>query len=138
MTDALTTVYSLAADTEQVEAIQKATLTTEEFGIQQTHGLFGSPEWWQQISDGNLQLHTARGHITRVYMGSMGDWPAFKMATASGEELTWTRMATSKELSVLYREGAVVEVQYVIQLHKPKSWNGATETKCVVAVRIQG
>ena len=38
-------LYRLRDDIEQIDRIQKATLTTEEFGIANTHGLLGSDEW---------------------------------------------------------------------------------------------
>jgi hypothetical protein len=133
----LTSVYRLREDVQRIENIQRATLTTEEFGLQQTHGLFGSPEWWQNIERGALSLHTARGCISKVYMGSMGDWPEFKMLTSEGVELTWTRSVSRKEFDALFREGAAVEVDYVVQTFKPKSWGGASPTNCVVEVRVE-
>lgn len=133
----LTSVYRLREDVQQIQNIQRATLTTEEFGLQQTHGLFGSPEWWQNIERGALPLQTARGRITKVYMGSMGDWPEFKMLTSEGAELTWTRDVNCREFDALFREGAEVEVDYVVQSSKPKSWSGASPTNCVVEVRVE-
>jgi hypothetical protein len=131
-----TVIYSLRKDKQKIDQIQKATLETDEFGLQQTHGLFGSTEWWAKIADGNLPLRTASGLISKVYLGSMGDWPEFKMCQSDGTELTWAREAQSKELDNAYKEGAVVEIDYVMQSFKPKSWNGATETKCVIEIRV--
>jgi hypothetical protein len=131
-----TITYRLAADEERIRHIQKATLTTDEFGLQQTHGLFGSREWWSQIADGRLPVSTLRGVISKVYMGSMGDWPEFRMKLTDGSERTWTREAQSRELDSLYTEGAQVEVDYVVQRFKPKSWSGPTETECVTEIRV--
>jgi hypothetical protein len=132
-----TVTYSLRSDQKKIDQIQKATLETEDFGFQQTHGLFGSRDWWGKVADGTLPVQTARGTISKVYMGSMRDWPEFKMHSSDGMELTWTREAQSKELDELYKEGAEVEVDYVVQSFKPKSWSGAKETECVIEIRVE-
>lgn len=80
------TIYRLRADKDFIAQVQKATTTSEEFGIEPTHGLFGSSEWWHHVSDGTLPVQTLRGAITRVYMGSMNDWPELTMRTETGEE----------------------------------------------------
>ena len=43
------TIYLLRLDKEQIRRVQEATKTTKEWGIEPTHGLFGSPEWWDHI-----------------------------------------------------------------------------------------
>src|SRR5262245_110866 len=84
-------VYRLRDDLQRIEQIQHATLTTTEFGIAPTHGLLGSNEWWDQIATGRLPTETLRGVISRVYMGSMGDWPEFEVRSDAGELSSWTR-----------------------------------------------
>jgi hypothetical protein len=71
-------VYRLRDDTTRIDAVQQATRTTENFGIEPTDGMFGSDEWWHNIEAGRLPVHTLKGTIKDVYMGSMGDWPEFK------------------------------------------------------------
>jgi hypothetical protein len=134
----MTTVYDLALDTAQIEWIQKATLTTTDYGIQQTHGLFGSAVWWKKISSGELPTTTLSGKITKVYMGSMGDWPMFEFIDASGVTQSFTREAQDTERSKLYAVGLVVEVDYVVQMHKKSFPDGSLDTKVVTAIRIQG
>jgi hypothetical protein len=130
-------VYQLRKDIEYVRKVQKATLTTEMYGIQPTHGLFGSEDWWQRIASGDLPLRRLRGTITRVYMGSMGDWPEFTMRTDDGEESSWTRFAHTKELSQLYVVGKRIELDYVIQRNRPEApVDAGGETRCVIEVRI--
>lgn len=130
------TVYSLREDHEKVAAIQKATLTTSEFGIEPTHGLLGSREWWSAIESGRLPLQTLRGTVSQVYMGSMGDWPSFELTTEDGEKSTWTREANSKEQAARYAVGLRVEIDFVVQRHRSASWDGGAETKVVLAIRI--
>jgi len=55
--DPMYTVYRLD-DPEQVARIQKATLETEEFGIEPTHRLVGSDEWWTKIRNHELPKTT--------------------------------------------------------------------------------
>jgi len=137
ISDTVTPVYQLRRDTEQVRKVQKATLNTEQYGIEQTHGLFGSDEWWQKIESGDLPTQRLRGTISRVYMGSMGDWPCFEMSTDTGAVLNWTRFAHTRELSDLYAVGKRVEVDFVIQRNRQRAPVYAGEkTECVIEVRI--
>lgn len=132
----MVTVYQLRRDKQHIEAVQKATLNTEQFGIQQTHGLFASPEWWGKIASGELPVYRLRGSITKLYMGSMGDWPEFTMRTDSGGESSWSRFANSGDLADFYAEGRRIELDYVIQRFKPKSWSGDSENKVVIEIRL--
>jgi hypothetical protein len=135
----MVSVYQLRNDTDHIKKVQKATLTTEQYGVQPTHGLFGSDEWWQKIASGELPMRRLRGAIIRVYMGSMGDWPEFVMRTDDGEESSWTRFADSRELSELYGVGKRIELDYVIQRNRVKApIQAGEETRCVIEIRIGG
>jgi hypothetical protein len=129
-------VYRLRDDVEQIKRIQQATLTTEQFGIAPTHGLLGSDEWWAQVSNGLLPTHTLRGVITRVFMGSMGDWPEFEIRDDSGQRSQWTREVASADLDVCYQPHRFAEIDYVVQRHRPKSYDGGAETKVVLEIRV--
>lgn len=130
-------VYRLKEDSESIARVQKATLNTRNFGIEPTHGLFGSAEWWEQISTGKLPLHTLRGVISQRYWGSMGDWPEVKVQSDAGEISAWTREANTSELDALYMPGQRIEIDYVIQRHRPKSFDHGAETKQVIEVRVE-
>ncbi len=93
-------VYRLRDNREFITSVQKASLTTKEFGIEPTDGLFGSAEWWSRVESGQLASHTLRGCISRIYMGSMNDWPEFELTSDDGEKSRWTREANSKELAI--------------------------------------
>jgi len=69
-------------------------------------------------------------------MGSMGDWPEFQMVSESGEVSQWTREVNLKEQDALYLVGQRVEVDYVLQRHRPKSWDRGAETRCVIEIRV--
>lgn len=131
------TIYSLSEDRKHVANVQKATLTTEDYGIQQTHGLYGSKDWWAQIAEGKLEKKTISGVVSRVYMGSMNDWPEFTVRNESGEEESFSRYANNPTLGKEYQEGRKIEIDYVMQKHKRSFGSGSLDTKCVIEVRIQ-
>ena len=135
-------VYQLKEDQQRIQQVQRATRTTKNFGIEPTHGIFGSDEWWQNIESGRLgrlALHTLKGKITKVCMSGMGptgDWPEFIMVSDTGEESSWTRMKHFAEQDQLYRVGAPIEIDFVWQQHRPKSFAHGAEVKQVLEVRI--
>jgi hypothetical protein len=132
----MVTVYNLRRDKRYVVSVQRATLTTKEFGVEQTHGLFGSAEWWGKIATSKLLVERLSGVITRLYMGSMNDWPEFSMRSDAGEEVSWSRYANGEHLAGFYAVGRRVEVDYVVQRHRAASFDRGAETKCVIEVRI--
>lgn len=134
--DTMRAVYRLRDDAQTIADVQKATQSTREFGIEPTHGLFGSAEWWQRIAEGTLTVHTLRGTITRIGMGSMGDWPVFEMRSDSGEFSRWTREANSAELASSYVVGRRAELDYVLQRHRPAARDVGAETKIIVEIRV--
>ena len=79
---------------------------------------------------------SVRGHITHVYMGRMGDWPEFKMRCSDGSERTQTRQHNNPELDTLYRVGASVEIDYVVQYFKQASPFDTDAHDCVIEIRI--
>jgi hypothetical protein len=132
----LEVVYRLRDDLQKIASIQEATRTTDKFGIEPTHGLLGSPEWWTKIETGDLPLLTLRGTISRIYMASMNDWPEFEVQTESGELSCWTREANTAELERVYAPGRAVEIDYVLQRPRATSFDAGSETKVVIAIRV--
>jgi hypothetical protein len=130
------TIYRLRADKEFIAQVQKATTTSEEFGIEPTHRLFGSAEWWQHVHDGTLPVHTLRGAITRVYLGSMNDWPEFTMRTETGEESSWSRYEDEPAFASLYTVGRPIELDYVLQRHRLRSFDRGAEHKIPIEIRV--
>ena len=111
----LTSVYRLRDDTGRIKSIQKTTLETADYGLVPEPALLGSSGWWQAIDEGRLPLQTAQGTITRVFWGSMGDWPEFELTTPNGDVLGWTREGDIRR----YVEGLQIQVAYVVQSYKP-------------------
>jgi hypothetical protein len=130
------TIYRLRADKDFIAQVQKATTTSEESGIEPTHGLFGSAEWWRHVRDGTLPVHTLRGTITCVYMGSMNDWPEFTMRTETGEESSWSRYASDPAFASLYTVGRPIELDYLVQQHRPQSFDSGAKHKIPIEIRV--
>jgi hypothetical protein len=131
-------VYSLKYDVKRTANIERASLGSDGCGYEQTHGLFGSPEWWQQIEAGSLPIHTFSGVITRTYMGSMNDWPACEVTSDAGEVREWTREAQDATLAQLCRVGARIEIQYVIQRFRREFLPGQKmDSECVISIAIE-
>jgi hypothetical protein len=128
--------YRLKEHQTFIDAVQRATRTTESFGIEPTHGMFGSAEWWDSIAAGELEVHTVKGQITDVYMGSMNDWPEFKMLSDAGEESRWTRWLNTAAHDRIYRIGSRIEIDYVMQRHRPQSSDKGAEIKQILEIRI--
>src|SRR5262245_36627437 len=130
------TIYRLQLDKNYISEVQQATETTDKFGIEPTHGSFGSPEWWQHIREGTLPVHQVKGTVSSVHVGSMNDWPEFTLHTESGEEFTWSRYASCPEFASLYTVGRAVEVDYVIQRLRATSIGPGTQLRIPVAIRV--
>jgi hypothetical protein len=103
-------VYDLRNEAEYVRQVQHATLNTEEFGLEPEHGLFGSNEWWTAVDNAAIPVIVLTGRISRIYMGSMNDWPEVEI-DADGSLTRWTRYG----LKDLYEVGRPIEVRYVLQ-----------------------
>jgi hypothetical protein len=131
-------VYSLKRDSERVARIQRASLAPAGYGYEQTHGLFASPEWWQRIESGSLPVHRISGTITRTYMGSMNDWPECEVTSDTGEVTKWTREAQDAALAQIYRVGARIEIQYVVERFRREFLPGQKmESECVLSIALE-
>lgn len=124
-------VYDLAEDQETIRQIQRATLSTEQFGLEPDVALFGSEEWWAGVKDGRIPRHELQGVISRVYMSSHNDWPVFEV-DASGVKSSWTRYGPDD----LYRVGNEIRLEYVVQKRK-KNTPGSRETEKVLRIFLR-
>jgi hypothetical protein len=102
--------YDLANDNETIALVQRATLTTKDFGLVPDVALFGSDEWWAAVKDGRIPRHEVHGLISRVFVSGHNDWPEFEL-NSNGAKTTWTRMGNQ----ALYVEGREAKVEYVLQ-----------------------
>lgn len=127
-------IYDLHDDTSFVAQVQNATQTTLEFGFVPEHGIFGTHAWWDAVEDGRIKIHTVEGHIKRVYMGSMNDWPEFEI-DQDGTISSWSRHSTVPEGSSCYVAGRRVRLDYVVQ--NPRSTQAMTSLKIPIAVWVE-
>ncbi len=85
------TVYDLREDAQLTEAIQNATLTHPQYGLDPSPALFGSDDWWQGLADGRIPRRTEVGAVSAVRWTGMGDWPEWTFRGDDGVEREWTR-----------------------------------------------
>ena len=111
------TVYRLLDDVEGIKRIRR-------------------PELWKQVASGALPLQTARGHITGVYMGSMGDWPMFTMRCEDGTARERTREMNGAEFDTLYKVGAAIEIDYVVEHSEAGSLLKGEPVDRILEIRI--
>jgi hypothetical protein len=126
-------IYNLANEAERIKKVQHATLHTEQYGLVPEHGLFGSPEWWEAVRKGTIPTVHIDGIISRIFMGSMGDWPEFEI-DAGGEKTTWTREGMPREA---YAIGRRVCLDYVIQKAKMDMGGLGLESKVALRIAIE-
>jgi hypothetical protein len=137
-------IYDLREDAEHIAQVQKATVTTKEFGLIPEHGLFGSPEWWAAVHDGRIPVHTVEGRISRVFMSGHNDWEEFEID--SGKDRTsWTRVTSGGiggspdriAKAGLYEVGRAVRLTYVQQQFR-QSIPGLPFSKSVLEIWVGG
>ena len=132
-------IYDLRHDGDHVAAVQKATLSTTDFGLVPEHGLFGSDEWWQAVDSGEIPTHVSEGRISRVFMSGHNDYPEFTVGGRS-----WTRQTSEttggtlsrRAKAELFRVGSYARVLYVMQKSKRPDW-GTHECAIEIAVRSE-
>jgi len=129
------TIYEFASDERTIRAMQQATLGRTHFGVSAKPALVGTPEWWRAIEEGRLPRHELEGTISKVYWGSMGDWPEFEMVTAEGAQSRWTRVGDISR----YVEGLRVRLTYTLHPWKVprKSMGLGSESKIVLRVELE-
>jgi hypothetical protein len=135
---AVLTVYDLHKDHQRISWLQEATTTTRHVGLEPTHGLFGSRDWWRNIELGRLPVFKASGVITEVYHVGEGDFPEFAMIDDEGIETSWKREANYTEDDDFYVIGRRVELTYVLQRARMDLADlGLEQTeKCILTLQI--
>lgn len=126
-------IYNLANDQEHIHKVQRATQNTKDYGLVPEHGLFGSDEWWEAIRTGKLPSVRVEGVISRVYMGSMNDWPEFEI-DSSGRKTTWTRYGNRPAAYVV---GKKVQLDYVMQKAKKPLGNVGVDQEVPLRIAIE-
>lgn len=128
------TVYTFEQDHARIDAMQKASLGANNFGISPLPALVGTPEWWRATQDGSLARTIVSGTISRVYWGSMGDWPECEITSSDGSQSKWTREGDIAR----YVEGLQVRITYVLHPWKVPDKHGlGGASKIVLTVEVE-
>jgi hypothetical protein len=127
------TIYSLKQDQTCIDAMQKASLNATTFGVNPLPALVGTADWWRASEDGSLARVIVSGTISRVYWGSMGDWPECEVTSDDGSKSTWTRQGDITR----YVEGLQVRIIYVLHPWKVADDKSSAASKIVVTVEIE-
>jgi hypothetical protein len=106
-------IYDLKNDHRYIEAIQKATLNTPNFGFKPNNGLFGSSEWWAAVQNGVIPAKIIEGKISNISMGCNRDFPEFEISSAT-ETKGWPRFGDSDA----YKIGKKARITYIVQERK--------------------
>jgi hypothetical protein len=110
--------YELRADEDRVTQMRDLSRDDRrlEMGLAPKPYLVGSRRFWRAIASGRLPTVVVEGEITRVYWGSMGDWPEFEIAADEGQKSTWTREGDPAR----FVEGLKARVECVEMPWKPR------------------
>ncbi len=127
-------VYEFEQDEKRIEAMQKASLGASNFGLSLTPALVGTPEWWRGTEDHSLVRTVVSGIISRVYWGSMGDWPMCEVMADDGSKSDWTREGDLSR----YVEGLRVQFTSVLHPWKVPHQHGlGVASKIILTVEIE-
>jgi len=127
----MTRIYDLARDHELVEKVQRATLTTSDFGLVPEIALYGSEAWWQAIEDGRIQRHVLDGVVCDVFTSGESNWPQIEI-DCDGQKSIWTRFGDPE----VYAIGQRIRITYVVQRPK-KSWTGSLFQNEVLSIEVE-
>jgi hypothetical protein len=130
------TVYDLRNDSGGIAHMQSGSLDAGPVGLRVTHGLIGSTEWWMQIQNGTLQLHSVQGVISGFWPGQGGDGPAeFELEHPDGSKSMWLCEVEPDVAKRSFGIGRRALVKYVIQESKSPI-NGTHESKVTVSISL--
>lgn len=130
----------LETDLQRVQLTQALTLNADKplMGLNGTHGLFGSGEWWESIRNGRMKTTTVRGIIDSTYFaGQDSRWGdqvnSFTAKLDDGTVINEGIYANNKSDKKLFSAGAVVFVAYAFdELKRQPAPDGGTNYSKVV------
>ncbi|WP_416772948.1 hypothetical protein ACMGT0_13210 [Pseudomonas sp. RHF3.3-3] len=141
------TVYLLSEDLkrnpDRVALTQALTLNPNKpfLGLNGTHGLFGSEEWWKNIEERKIPLLLVSGIVKKVYFAGQDSSTgvnSFSLLLDDGsvrDESIYS--ATAKEDRKLFVVGAKVQIAYVLDELKPGAVSGnETHVETVLEMAI--
>lgn len=119
----------LKADPQQIALAQALTLDflRPTLGLKGTYGLFGSSQWWKNITDGIMPLKKISGVVQRVYVSGQDESDgenAFEILLSDGSCLNESFYFNNAEDCQLFKPGHQVEIVYALDDLKSQSTQG--------------
>jgi len=137
------TIYHLRKDAEHIAKAQAASLSPKPFGLNATHGLFCSEEWWENIEAGVIPRIQKTGTITRIFRAGMhNESQCFEMVCQDGGKFEHDCIAANRKDRKLYRVGVRIELTFVeSELKRPVLYTDGrianTHSSSLIEVRIE-
>lgn len=135
----------LAADPNQKKLVHALTLNSAKplMGLKGTHGLFASPQWWDNINYRRMPLRFVSGVILRAYEAGQDSKTGFNNSVSlrltDGRTEEFGIYANRKEDTRLFREGQTVQMVLALdELKRPTALGkpGFSDITLEVAVSI--
>lgn len=120
----------LTLEPERIELARALTLDPDRpyMGLKGTHGLFASPEWWENIRAGIMPLKRRSGIIQRVlHVGqdAAGEPNVFELSCDDGEVCQESMYANAREDRALFQPGKQVDILYALDELKDRADDGS-------------
>lgn len=98
---------------------QKATLSNNNIGLLGEFGLFGTTEWWDNISKGKIKSRIFTGVIVDLYIDGQ-DYAenAFELKLEDGSRIKESIMVNNPSDKKLFQKGKVASIKYVFDKRK--------------------
>ena len=133
MADDLCCVYDLRDQERLIAQMQETSLSPRQDAGLAPDPLVGSDAWWSAIEGGEMARQVSEGVITRVYWGSMADWPEFELRDATGDLASWTREGNPRR----YVEGLRARVEFVEHPWKNEHTGLGTHSQIKLGVWVE-
>ncbi|MGF1868258.1 hypothetical protein L4D15_23925 [Enterovibrio norvegicus] len=118
-------VYSLEIEHEDdpslVEKTQKLSLdySKPHLGLKGTYGLYGSPEWWENIYSGKVPSNTYEGVIEDIdFTGMHNEAKGFTLKLDSGGTYSYTCVVNRRRNMKHYQIGRRAKVTTLVEILK--------------------
>ena len=112
---------ALADDPSRVVDAQKLTLdkTCPHMGLAGSYGLFGSPDWWDNLNTGTIPIVIYEGLIESLqFEGMNNEGRSFTLAQTDAEPYTYSCVANQKNDLRLYEIGRKMRVTVFFEKKK--------------------
>lgn len=138
-------VYSLSEDLhrnpKKVELTQARTLDNRSLpgGLKGIHGLFGSDEWWHNISKEIIPVTRLSGIVTKIYREGMhNEEMGFEMEVSDGSTFRYSCVVNERCDLKLYQIGKRITFEYATEpLKNPIATLNGYETTTRITLKVE-